>query len=71
MGKIVQNLPSAQCCQQNRQFGALYQRDHGAQYKHNLLHFQGRKLAWTGISALQLRSVSKVNRDVIYCNGLF
>ncbi|GKA43715.1 phosphoglucosamine mutase family protein [Tanacetum coccineum] len=55
MGKIVQNLPTAQCCQQNRQFGALYQRDHGAQYKHNLLHFQGRKLAWTGISALQLR----------------
>lgn len=70
MGKIVQNLPSTQCYQQNRQFGSLNQRDKRVQNKQNLLLFQGRKLTWTGISAMQLRNLSNVNRGVVYCNGL-
>ncbi|KAI3799716.1 hypothetical protein L1987_35015 [Smallanthus sonchifolius] len=69
MGKIVQNLPSAQCCQQNRQFGSLYQRDQYAQFKNNLLLFQGRKLTWTGISAMRLHNMSNISQRVVYCNA--
>ncbi|KAI3793444.1 hypothetical protein L1987_36063 [Smallanthus sonchifolius] len=69
MGKIVQNLPTAQCCQQNRQFGSLYQRDQCAQFKNNLLLFQGRKLTWTGISAMQLHNMSNISQRVVYCNA--
>ncbi|XP_071706750.1 uncharacterized protein [Rutidosis leptorrhynchoides] len=69
VGKIVHNLPSAQCCPQSRQCGSLYQRDQYARYKRNLLPFQGKKLAWTGISAIQLRNVSNVNRRVVHCNA--
>ncbi|KAI7735979.1 hypothetical protein M8C21_022391 [Ambrosia artemisiifolia] len=68
-GKIVQNLPSAQCCQQNRQFGSLYQRDQCAQFKNNFLLFQVRKLTWTGISAMQLHNTSNVSKRVVYCNA--
>ncbi|XP_052624620.1 uncharacterized protein LOC111882541 isoform X2 [Lactuca sativa] len=69
MGKIVQNLPSAYSCQQNRQFCTLYQRDRCVQYKHNLLLFQGRKLPWTRISTMQLRNVSNNKQRVVYCNA--
>ncbi|XP_076957353.1 uncharacterized protein LOC143632818 isoform X1 [Bidens hawaiensis] len=69
MGKIVQNLPSAQYCQQNRQFGSLYRRDQCAQFKNNLLLFQGRKLTWKGMSTMQLHNVSNIRQRVVYCNA--
>ncbi|KAJ0470429.1 putative phosphotransferase (phosphomutase) [Helianthus annuus] len=69
-GKIVQNLPSAQCCQQNRQFGSLYRRDQCARFKNNSLLFKGRKLTWTGISAMQLHNMSNISKRVVYCNAL-
>ncbi|KAC9631536.1 hypothetical protein E3N88_45504 [Mikania micrantha] len=69
MGKIVQNLPSAQCCQQNRQFGSLYQRDQCAQFKNNLLLFQRRKLTWTGISTMQLHNMSNISQRHVNCNA--
>ncbi|KAK1409599.1 hypothetical protein QVD17_36126 [Tagetes erecta] len=69
MGKIVQNLSSAQCCQQTRQFGSQYQRDQYAQFKNNSLLFQRRKLTWTGISAMQLHNMSNISQRVVYCNA--
>ncbi|XP_076947016.1 uncharacterized protein LOC143618802 isoform X1 [Bidens hawaiensis] len=69
MGEIVQNLPSAQYCQQNRQFGSLYRRDQCAQFKNNLLLFQGRKLTWKGMSTMQLHDVSNIRQRVVYCNA--
>ncbi|KAA8539310.1 hypothetical protein F0562_026002 [Nyssa sinensis] len=73
-GKIVQNVLVAQCCQQNRQYSTQYRRDCCAPNMRNLLPFQGGKLAWTGISAMQLRTLSKyqtdfVNRGTVYCNA--
>ncbi|CBI31454.3 hypothetical protein VitviT2T_019449 [Vitis vinifera] len=73
-GKIVQNIFVAQCCHQNRQFGAQYQRDRCAPNLRSLLPFQGRKLAWTGISSMHLRNLSKyqsgfVNQGNVYCNA--
>lgn len=76
-GKVVHNVFVSQCYLQNRQFvGTQYRRDSCAPYVRNLLPFQGGKLAWTGISSMQLRTLSKhqgpfVNRRTVHCNGLF
>ncbi|KAG2729903.1 hypothetical protein I3760_01G269700 [Carya illinoinensis] len=74
-GKVVHNVYVSQCYQQNRQIiGTQYQRDRCAPYVHNFLPFQGGKLAWTGISSMQLHTLSKhqsgfVNRGTVYCNA--
>lgn len=73
-GKVVHNVFVSQCYLQNRQFvGTQYRRDSCAPYVRNLLPFQGGKLAWTGISSMQLRTLSKhqgpfVNRGNVHCN---
>ncbi|KAF3969031.1 hypothetical protein CMV_007135 [Castanea mollissima] len=73
-GKVVHNVFVSQCYLQNRQFvGTQYRRDSCAPYVRNLLPFQGGKLAWTGISSMQLRTLSKhqgpfVNRRTVHCN---
>ncbi|GMY08766.1 phosphomannomutase/phosphoglucomutase [Fagus crenata] len=73
-GKVVHNVFVSQCYQQNRQFfSTQYRRDCCAPYVRNLLPFQGGKLAWTGISSMQLRTLSKhqgrfVNRGIVHCN---
>lgn len=76
LGKVVQNVFVAQTYQQNGQSGTQYRRDSSAPYMRNLLPLQGGKLAWTGISSMQMRNLSKyqsgfVNRRTVYCNGLF
>uniref|UniRef100_A0A7N2R9N6 phosphoglucomutase (alpha-D-glucose-1,6-bisphosphate-dependent) n=2 Tax=Quercus lobata TaxID=97700 RepID=A0A7N2R9N6_QUELO len=73
-GKVVHNVFVSQCYLQNRQFvGTQYRRDSCAPYVRNLLPFQGGKLAWTGISSMQLHTLSKhqspfVNRGTVHCN---
>ncbi|GKU91708.1 hypothetical protein SLEP1_g5539 [Rubroshorea leprosula] len=76
-GKIVQNVCLAQCSQQNRQFRTQYQRDSCAPYTRTLLPFHGGKLAWTGISSMQVHTLSKyqsafVNHGhgTVYCNAV-
>ncbi|KAK2634002.1 hypothetical protein Ddye_028794 [Dipteronia dyeriana] len=73
-GKVVQNVFIAQTYQQNRQVGIPYLRDFCAPYMCNLLPFQGGKLAWTSISSMQIRTLSKyqsgfVDRATVYCNA--
>lgn len=75
-GKVVQNVFVAQGYQQNRQSETQYRRDCSAPYMRKLLPLQGGKLAWTGISSMQMRNLPKyqsgfVNRGTVYCNGLF
>ncbi|KAL0002842.1 hypothetical protein SO802_016623 [Lithocarpus litseifolius] len=73
-GKVVHNVFVSQCYLQNRQFvGTQYRRVSCAPYVRNLLPFQGGKLAWTGISSMQLRTLSKqqgpfVKRGTVHCN---
>ncbi|OVA10129.1 Alpha-D-phosphohexomutase superfamily [Macleaya cordata] len=67
-GKIVQNVFVAQCCQRNRQLDTQFT-------MRNSLPFQARKLAWTGFSAMQLRSLASYqsgpgNRGTVYCNAV-
>ncbi|GLT88860.1 hypothetical protein SLE2022_068690 [Rubroshorea leprosula] len=76
-GKIVQNVCLAQCSQQNRQFRTQYKRDSCAPYTRTLLPFHGGKLAWTGISSMQVHTLSKyqsafVNHGhgTVYCNAV-
>ncbi|KAJ4720785.1 Phosphomannomutase/phosphoglucomutase [Melia azedarach] len=74
LGKVVQNVFVAQTYQQNGQSGTQYRRDSSAPYMRNLLPLQGGKLAWTGISSMQMRNLSKyqsgfVNRRTVYCNA--
>lgn len=73
-GKVVQNVFVAQGYQQNRQCETQYRRDCSAPYMRNLLPLQGGKLAWTGISSMQMRNLPKyqsdfVNRGTVYCNA--
>ncbi|XP_057463488.1 LOW QUALITY PROTEIN: uncharacterized protein LOC130753444 [Actinidia eriantha] len=71
--KIIQNVSVANCYQQNRQFCTQYQRAFPALNMRNLLPFQGGKLAWTDISAMHLRFLSRtgcVNRGTVYCNAV-
>ncbi|PSS05089.1 Phosphomannomutase/phosphoglucomutase [Actinidia chinensis var. chinensis] len=71
--KIIQNVSVANCYQQNRQFCTQYQRAFPALNMRNLLPFQGGKLAWTDISAMHLRFLSRtgcVNRGTVYCNAI-
>ncbi|GLT68010.1 hypothetical protein SLA2020_402750 [Shorea laevis] len=65
----------SQFYQQNRQFvSTQYRRDCCAPHVRTLLPFQGGKLPWTGISSMQLRTLSKhrsgfVNRGTVHCNA--
>ncbi|XP_041023192.1 phosphoglucomutase isoform X1 [Juglans microcarpa x Juglans regia] len=74
-GKVVHNVCVSQCYQQNRQIiSTQYQRDRCAPNVRNFLPFQGGKLAWTGISSMQLHTLSKhrsgfVNRGTVHCNA--
>ncbi|XP_010253693.1 PREDICTED: uncharacterized protein LOC104594867 isoform X1 [Nelumbo nucifera] len=72
-GKIVQNVFVSQCCQQNRQLVTHYRYDCFAPNMRDSLPYQRGKLAWTGISPMQLRSLAKYqsgsrNRGSICCN---
>lgn len=69
-GRIVQNVTMAQCCQKNIQFGPQFHAPH----MRRLLPFRGGKLAWSGISSMQLRTLSKyqsrfVNQGTVSCNA--
>ncbi|KAJ0103663.1 hypothetical protein Patl1_06092 [Pistacia atlantica] len=73
-GKIVQNVFVAKTYQKNRKFETQYRRDCCAPCMRNLLPFQGGKLAWTGISSMQMRNPFKyqsgfINRGSVYCNA--
>lgn len=70
-GKIVQNVFTSQCCQQNRQSS---RRDYCAPYMRNSLPSPSGKLTWTGISSMKLRTLSKPRNDItiqrnILCNA--
>ncbi|XP_057423018.1 uncharacterized protein LOC130716965 isoform X1 [Lotus japonicus] len=67
-GKIVQNVFVSQSYQQNRPFGSQSRRDCFAPYMRNSLPSPQGKLAWTGISSMQLRTFSKPKRN-IQCNA--
>lgn len=74
--EIVQNVFVSQCYQQNRQFSTHSRGDYFAPYKHILLPSPQGKLAWSGISSMQLRTLTKHQSDFIiqrniHCNGLF
>ncbi|XP_065871201.1 uncharacterized protein [Euphorbia lathyris] len=69
-GKIIQNVFVAQ----NRQSSTQYRRDCSAPYTLNSLPFCRGKLAWIGISSMQMHSQPKypsgfVNRGTLYCNA--
>ncbi|GFZ05845.1 phosphoglucosamine mutase family protein [Actinidia rufa] len=71
--KIIQNVSVANCYQQNRQFCTQYERAFPTLNMRNLLPFQGGKLAWTDITAMHLRFLSRtgcVNRGTVYCNAV-
>ncbi|EXC48062.1 hypothetical protein L484_001565 [Morus notabilis] len=73
-GKIVQNVFVSQWYQQNRQSGTQFRGDHFSPNTRNLLPFHGGKLAWTSISSMQLRMLSKyqsgfANRRTVHCNA--
>lgn len=75
-GKVVQNVFVSQWYPQNRQSCTQFQGDQFAPYIRKSLPFQGGKLAWTGISSMHLRTLSKyqngfANRRTVHCNGLF
>lgn len=75
-GKIVQNVFVSQWYLQNRQFGTQFRSDYFAPSMRNSLPFQGGKLAWTSVSSMHLRTLSKyqsgfANRGTFHCNGLF
>ncbi|KAL0283430.1 UNVERIFIED_CONTAM: Phosphomannomutase [Sesamum angustifolium] len=68
-GKVVQHVLVAHCCQQDRKLSTQYRKDCCIPYRHKLLpHIRG-KLAWTDISTMQLRTFSKFNRGIVYCNA--
>ncbi|KAF8396567.1 hypothetical protein HHK36_018191 [Tetracentron sinense] len=74
-GKIVQNAFVAQCYQWHKQLDTQYRRDCYTPNMRNSLPFQGGKLAWTGISSMQLRTLAKYqngpgNRGSVYCNAI-
>lgn len=70
-GKVVQHNLVAKCCQQNRELSTKYQLHYCTLNRCNSLPPVGGKLAWNGISTMQLGALSKFKRGVIYCNGLF
>ncbi|KAG8380500.1 hypothetical protein BUALT_Bualt06G0022100 [Buddleja alternifolia] len=67
-GKVVQHVLVANCCQQDRQLSTQYRKNCCTPYKHNFLPYIRGKLAWNGISTMQLRTFSKFNRGIVYCN---
>ncbi|KAL0303162.1 UNVERIFIED_CONTAM: Phosphoglucomutase [Sesamum radiatum] len=68
-GKVVQHVLVAHCCQQDRKLSTQYRKDCCIPYRHKLLPYIRGKLAWTEISAMQLRTFSKFNRGIVYCNA--
>ncbi|XP_075084233.1 uncharacterized protein LOC107762687 isoform X1 [Nicotiana tabacum] len=68
-GKVVQHNLVAKCCQQNRELSTKYQLHYCTLNRRNLLPPVGGKLAWNGISTMQLGALSKFKRGVIYCNA--
>ena len=75
-GKVVQNVFVSQWYQQNRQSSTQFRGGYVPLNVRNSLPFQGGKLAWTAVSSMQLRNLSKyqsgfANRRTIHCNGLF
>ncbi|XP_021723255.1 uncharacterized protein LOC110690692 isoform X1 [Chenopodium quinoa] len=73
-GKIFQNVSVAHHCQQNRQFHSQCSRDSFTSNFRNFLPLKGRKSAWNGILAMQLRTLSMyqnnfVSRGSICCNA--
>ncbi|GFP95976.1 phosphoglucosamine mutase [Phtheirospermum japonicum] len=68
-GKVVQHVLVAHCCQQDSQLRTQYQKDCCTPYRHKLLPYIKRKLAWTQVSSMQLRTFSKFNRGIVYCNA--
>ncbi|KAK4385894.1 Phosphomannomutase [Sesamum angolense] len=68
-GKVVQHVLVAHCCQQDRKLSTQYRKDCCIPYRHKLLPYIRGKLAWTDISTMQLRTFSKFNRGIVYCNA--
>ncbi|KAL8538594.1 hypothetical protein ACS0TY_000565 [Phlomoides rotata] len=68
-GKIVQHGLVAHCYQQDRQLSPKYRKDCCTPYRQNFLPYIRRKLAWTDISTMQLRTFSNLNRGIFYCNA--
>ncbi|KAK4430908.1 Phosphohexose mutase [Sesamum alatum] len=68
-GKVVQHVLVAHCCQQDRKLSTQYRKDCCTPYRHKLLPYIRGKLAWTDISTMQLRTFSKFNRGIVYCNA--
>ncbi|KAK6136171.1 hypothetical protein DH2020_030062 [Rehmannia glutinosa] len=67
--KVVQHVLVAQCCQQDSQLSTQYRKDCCTLYRHNFIPYIRRKLAWTDISTMQLRTFSHFNRGIVYCNA--
>ncbi|XP_068652904.1 uncharacterized protein [Aristolochia californica] len=70
--KTAQNVFMAQCCQPNRKLDSHYQRGSSAPTLRNMLPLEGRKLAWTGITAMQLHTLATyqsgpVNQASVHC----
>lgn len=73
--KTTQNVFKSNCQLRDRHVDTLPFRDCSILNIHNL-SFQGRKLAWAGMSAMQLHSVSNYmggskNRAYTLCKGLY
>ncbi|XP_011076978.1 uncharacterized protein LOC105161098 isoform X1 [Sesamum indicum] len=68
-GKVIQHVLVAHCCQQDRKLSTQYRKDCCIPYRHKLLPYIRGKLAWTDISTMQLRTFSKFNRGIVYCNA--
>ncbi|GMG99400.1 hypothetical protein Nepgr_001240 [Nepenthes gracilis] len=74
-GNVFQNLSLALYCQQNRQFRTQYCRDCATHNVCNFLPLHGGKLAWNGIFAMHLPTLSIypggfVDRGTVYCNAI-
>ncbi|XP_075502781.1 uncharacterized protein LOC142540482 isoform X1 [Primulina tabacum] len=68
-GKFVQHVLVAHCCQQDRHLSTQNRKDCCTLYRLEPLPLIRGKLAWTGIPANQLRTLSNFNRGNVYCNA--
>ncbi|PIN09157.1 Phosphoglucomutase/phosphomannomutase [Handroanthus impetiginosus] len=68
-GKVVQHVLVAKCCQQDRQLSTQHQKNCCTPYRQNFLPYIRGKLEWIDISTMQLRTSSKFNRGIVYCNA--